>query len=88
MIEVYKTDDQRVTVYLENVHGVPSYSAFFVFHGNTLADLREELLDRLEWSGEHLPSIEFYTSRMGVVKRRLCGPLLGRNIDSVYVYMK
>ena len=89
VIELHKTGDQRVAVYLENVRDVTSYNAYFVFHGNTVAELREELLDRLGWSSEYLPTIEFYTSRSGAFRRPVSGGhVLSKKVDSVYVYMK
>jgi hypothetical protein len=87
-MELHKTGAQFVAVYLENVHSVSSYSAFFVYSGNRLAEIREELLDRLAWDGEHVPTIEFYLSRSGATKRQLCGPILSKHVDSVYVYMR
>ncbi len=88
LVELHKSGAQFVAVYLENMNSVSSYAAFFIYFGNRLADIHEELLDRLAWDGEHLPSIVFYLSRRGVTKRELCGAILSKHVDSVYVYMK
>ena len=87
-IELSKPAAQYVAVYLENVRDISSYSAYFIFRGNTVEDLRAELLDRLGWNAEFIPTIEIYTSRCGVSKRRQSGPILNKQTDSVYVYMK
>lgn len=86
-IELHPTGDQTVAVYLENLHDVSSYSAYFIFRGNTIEELREELIDRLGWNSEHVPTIVFYTSRSGMV-RHISKPILSKHVDSVYVFMK
>lgn len=89
VIELDKTGEQQITVYLENVRDMTSHNAYFVFHGNTVAELYEELLDHLGWSSEYLPTIEFYTSRSGGFRRPvLCKHVLSKKVDFVYVCMK
>ena len=87
-IELHKAGDHFIAVYLENVHDVSSYNAYFIFRGNITDDLRSELLDRLGWNAEFIPTVEIYTSRSGISKRRQAGPILSKQVDSVYVYMK
>lgn len=88
LIELHKSNNHFVAVYLENVRDVTSYNVYFVFKGNTVAELREELLDRLGSSSEYLPTIEIYTSRSGAFRKPVQGPVLSKQVDSVYVYMK
>jgi hypothetical protein len=87
-VNLHSTGEQFIAVYLENVSDIYSHICLFVFWGNTTEELKSQLIDRLQWDAEHIPTIEFYASRLGVPARKKLGPVIDAMVDSVYVYMR
>jgi len=87
-VNLHSTGEQFIAVYLENVRDIYSHTCLFVFWGNTTEELKTQLIDRLQWNAEHIPTIEFYASRLGVPARKKLGPVIDATVNSVYVYMR
>ena len=76
-----------VAVYLENAHDISSYSPYFHFNGTDIADLCDEVRDRLGISSGVKVGVIIYDKRIGTFHRKQL-KVLPQGIENVYVALK
>ena len=76
-----------VAVYLENAHDISSYSPYFYYNGTDIADLCDEVRDRLGVPHGVKVRVEIYDKRIGSFHRKLL-KTLPQSVENVYVMLK
>jgi hypothetical protein len=76
-----------VAVYLENAHDISSYSPFFHYNGTDLADLCDEVRDRLAIPSGVKVRMDVYDKRVGTFYRKRLTALTN-TMENVYVVLK
>jgi hypothetical protein len=76
-----------VAVYLENAHDICSYSPFFHYSGTDLADLCDEVRDRLAIPSGVKVRMDVYDKRVGIFHRKRL-TVLSQEAENVYVVLK
>jgi hypothetical protein len=76
-----------VAVYLENAHDISSYTPYFHFNGIDIADLCDEVHDRLGIPSKIKVRMVVYDTRIGTFHRKEL-KVLPQGVENVYVVLK